>query len=260
MGEGKEALDAELYAIKEALLLAQKEKTTPELNTTRIFTDSQRALRLIQQPQTEGPAILWQILTTARKLSRIGKRIILHWTPAHQDIPRNNQADQAAKKAVNYYSRDNTISLLFVRKRIQEKYKLGPLNPLLLRGKRSLTTRYLQLQSGHACVGTYLQRINTEESTKCWWCKERKQSIQHLFLSCREWSEPRKKLLNALRKEKDSPPVLGREEDLKWLFQDRLIPACLQFLKDIQVGMREGIRAEENQADTWDIHLLNPGE
>jgi len=57
----------------------------------------------------------------------------------------------------------------------------------------------------------------------------------------------------------DSPPG-SSEENLKRLFLDRLIPHCLQFLRETQVGLRGGIRAEENQADTWDIHLLDPGE
>jgi hypothetical protein len=107
-------------------------------------------------------------------------------------------------------------------------------------------------------VGTYLQRIRSEDSAKCWWCEER-QSTQHLFFSCREWRQPRKKLLKALQKETGSPPTES-EENLKWIFLDRLIPHCLQFLGETQVGLRGGIRAEENRADTWDIHLLDPGE
>jgi hypothetical protein len=40
LGEGKEALDAELYAIKEGLLIAQKEARRLEMSSIRIFTDS----------------------------------------------------------------------------------------------------------------------------------------------------------------------------------------------------------------------------
>ena len=126
-----------------------------------------------------------------------------------------------------------------------------------MRGKRSLVARYLQLKSGHAIVGTYLQRIKAEESAQCQWCSERKQSPQHLIFTCRRWRKPRKPLIRALRK------MLGRdpqEGDLKTVFLDTLTLECLQFLKDTQIGLRGGNRAEENQADMWDIQLLDPGE
>jgi len=186
LGEGKEALDAELHAIKEAILLAKKEATRPGTSSIRIFTDSQRALRMLQHPSTQGSETLQQIHTTARKLSRRGKSITLHWTPGHQDIPRNCLADQAAKEAALQSRGDGIISLLYTKKRVQEKYKLELPNPLRLRSKRSLVVRYLQLKSGHATVGTYLQRIKAEDSAECWWCKERRQSTQHLFCSYRE--------------------------------------------------------------------------
>ena len=57
--------------------------------------------------------------------------------------------------------------------------------------------------------------------------------------------------------------MLGRypgEGDLKTVFLDTLIPVCLQFLKDTQIGLIGGNRAEENQVDMWDIQLLDPGE
>jgi ribonuclease HI len=157
LGEGKEALDAELYAIKEALLLAKREAR--QATSIRIFTDSQRALRLLQCSSTEGSDTLEQIQRIVNKLTRVGKHTTLYWTPGHQDIPRNCLADQAAKDAANQYSRDSTISLLHVKKTLQRKYRLEPLNPSLLKGKRGLVTRYLQLKSGHAIKGSNL--LNT---------------------------------------------------------------------------------------------------
>ena len=112
-------MDIELYTIKEALLLVKREAIKPETISVRVFTDCQRALRLLQHSSTEGLGTLQQIHTTAGNLSRIGKPISLHWTPGYQDIPRNYLADQVAKKAANQpTSRDNTISLLYIKKRL----------------------------------------------------------------------------------------------------------------------------------------------
>ena len=110
-------MDVELYAIKEALLLVKREATRPETISVRIFIDCQRALRLLQHPSTEGSGTLQQIHTTTGDLSRIGKPISLYWTPGYQDILRNYLVDQVAKKVVNQpTSRDNTISLLYIKK------------------------------------------------------------------------------------------------------------------------------------------------
>ena len=189
----------------------------------------------------------------------MGKPVTLHWTPGYQGIPRNQLADQTVKRAAQQPCRNSTISLLYTKKRIYKKYKQEPQNSLLLNSKRSLVICYLQLKSGHALTGSYLQRFGIEDTATCWWCGERKQTVQHLFFSCRKWTQPRRKLLKALQKERGTPPT-GSEGDLQVLFSDRLIPHCLKFLSDTQVGLRGGIRAEENQADTWDIHLLDPGE
>ena len=126
------------------------------MSSIRIFTDSQRALKLIQKSSTEGSDILLEIRNITVDLSKAEKPLILHWTPGHENVPRNELADQAAKEAAQYTSRVDSISLLYTKKRIQKKYKLKPLNPLILRCKRSLVARYLQLKLGHAIVGTHL--------------------------------------------------------------------------------------------------------
>ena len=70
LGEGKEALDAELYAIKEGLLVAKREAQRPETRAIRVFSDSQKALKLIQQPSTEGSDILSEIRNIAAGLRK----------------------------------------------------------------------------------------------------------------------------------------------------------------------------------------------
>ena len=118
LGEGKEALDAELYAIKEGLLIAQKEARRPEISSIRIFTDFQKALKLIQKSSIEGLDILLEIRNITVDLLKAEKPLILHWTLGHKNVPRNELADQAVKEAAQYTSRVDSISLLYTKKRI----------------------------------------------------------------------------------------------------------------------------------------------
>ena len=168
------------------------------MSSIRIFTDSQRALKLIQKSSIEGLDILLKIRNITVDLLKAEKPLILHQILGYKNVPRNELADQAVKEAAQYTSRVNLISLLYTKKRIQKKYKLKPLNPLILRGKRSLVARYLQLKLGYAIVGTHLQRIKAEELAKCQQYKERQQSPKHLLFSYRKWKGPRKSLLKAL--------------------------------------------------------------
>ena len=82
-------LDTELYAIREALLLAQREvegsiratsirAKSSRASSIRVFTDSQRALRRIQNPSLGGVAVLGEIRRLAEAIARTGKPLILH--------------------------------------------------------------------------------------------------------------------------------------------------------------------------------------
>ena len=190
-------------------------------------------------------------------LTKAEKPLTLYQTLGYKNVIRNKLADQAAKEAVQYTSRVDLISLLYTKKRIQKKYKLKPLNPLILRGKRSLVVRYLQLKLGHAIVETYLQRIKVEELAKCQWYSKRKQSLEHLLFSYKKQKEPRKSLLKELEEYLGTYP---RKRHLKRLFLDMYIPEFLQFLQDTQVNIRGSNRVEENQVDIQDIQLLDLGE
>ena len=65
----------------------------------------------------------------------------------------------------------------------------------LLRGKRLLAIRYLQLKSKHASIGSYLYRIKAIDSAACPNYKDPKETVEHALLHYRGWSQERKKLL-----------------------------------------------------------------
>ena len=64
-----------------------------------IFSDSNSVLLAITNMKWTNPFIL-QILLKYNALKTSGKRIILFWIPSHVNIPGNDRADAAAKKAL----------------------------------------------------------------------------------------------------------------------------------------------------------------
>lgn len=76
LGKNKEILDAELWAISEALSIAEKILVNSEMPVT-IFSDSQRALRAIGLPFTsqENRFLRSQVYQKTKKLQRTGHHI-----------------------------------------------------------------------------------------------------------------------------------------------------------------------------------------
>ena len=62
----------------------------------------------------------------------------------------------------------------------------------LRRTRKSLASRYCQLLSGHAVIGSFLRKRMTEpqrlKSDECWWCNcGKRQTRHHLFVECRAY-------------------------------------------------------------------------
>jgi ribonuclease HI len=203
LGRGKEALDAELYAIREALLIAEQETKRPrqQPKLIRIFTDSKRALSILQGQKRWKSSLVIEILEA---ISSLTTPIVLSWVPAHSEVEGNVLADQAAKAALGKTgSKDNSVSILYAQGQIKGKRKEATLDPNILKGKRFLTSRYLQLKSTHACVGKHLKKIKAIEDSKCPWCPAQTETVEHALLSCRAWRKGRNKLVREVARKLD---------------------------------------------------------
>ena len=97
MGKNKEILDAELWAISEALEIAEK-IANPKMPVT-ILSDSQKALRAIGLPCTsqENRFLRGHVYQKTEKLQRTGHHIIFRWIPGHSGLIGNEKANLSAR-------------------------------------------------------------------------------------------------------------------------------------------------------------------
>jgi ribonuclease HI len=68
-----------------------------------IFSNSQAVLKALQNPgRPSDQYILCQVIQSIDKLRDLGKKVTLHWIPAHRGIKGNEGADIAAKEATGW--------------------------------------------------------------------------------------------------------------------------------------------------------------
>jgi len=100
LGRQKEAFDAEMYAMSEAMKVADEMAETKEVTRVTVFTDSQATLRRIQSDEP-GPGRVLALWTTnwVDALARKNIQVEYRWVHAHKGIEGNEEADQQATKA-----------------------------------------------------------------------------------------------------------------------------------------------------------------
>jgi len=65
---------------------------------------------------------------------------------------------------------------------IKTRWKLvARISKVISGGRKSVTARYLQLQSGHAITGEYLLRTKQAQDARCWWCNSSKQTVSPTY-------------------------------------------------------------------------------
>ena len=213
LGTNKEVFDAEVFAILQATK-AFDQRNESNVGYT-IFTDSQAAAARIGHDQC-GPAqaLAMGTISFAHQLRDRGCTLTIRWTPAHKGVPGNEHADTLAKEAAENirhavdrrYLEEASLSHL-TRKttetrsravndwikdhiRAERRYKPPPggrLRKHLRRERKEVATRYFQLLSGHAAIGSFLaERAGSVPSSECWRCGSgKRQSRHHLFIECR---------------------------------------------------------------------------
>ena len=133
------------------------------------------------------------------------------------------------------------------------------MDPLLGKAKKVYASRFYQLKVGHGAIGTFLKRIGAAETAECWWCGAAEQSVVHLYTKCRKWRAERRALKKNLRNE--AGIQWQRRPEKKWLAEllaDRhAVGPLLEFLKNTEVGSREGAAEKEEE---WERRRDREGE
>jgi len=227
LGRQEEAFDAEMYAMSEAVKIADEICRERRARRVTIFTDSQVTLRRIQSGEP-GPEQVLALRTMNWESELTDKNIQVkyRWVPAHNGVEGNKEADlQAMKVAYKYHGRYtktqnplshwNHVSFAQISRKLTEmkweesmkeikemrmkskqsyRYDLVKRggNKVVMGSKKSITARFYQLKTGHALMGKYLRWIRKREDMRCWCCGHEYQTRDHLFKWCKRWKREQK--------------------------------------------------------------------
>ena len=165
----------------------------------------------------------------SHELKSRGNSTTVRWTPAHQEVEGNEQADALAKRAAGKgeelaepaYLREASLSHptrvsteasststgRWIRGHVKRKHRYRPppggrLRRGLGRVRKELAGRFYQLLSGHVATAPHLQRFGQATSDKCWWCGTGERQTRHrLFIRCRRWSPEIRRLWQRVEKD-----------------------------------------------------------
>jgi len=105
LGRRKEAFDAEMYAMSEAMKIADEKAEKEKFTRVTVFTDSQATLRRIPSDEP-GPrqVLALRMMNWVDALARKNIQVEYRWVPAHKGIEGNEEANQQATKAAYEHS------------------------------------------------------------------------------------------------------------------------------------------------------------
>lgn len=104
-------LSAEIAAIAAALKYAQEDLA--QVQQLAVFSDSQQALRAIQAGNDvrTGRALLLRIAESVEALCKAGIDLRFRWSPGHEGIVGNEEADDTAREASSHTGRPTAPAL-----------------------------------------------------------------------------------------------------------------------------------------------------
>ena len=286
LGTNMEVFDAEVYAIFQAIRLLNGRGEYGKDYT--IFSDSQAAVARAQHTDC-GPAqaLASAVVDFSYEIRSRGNSITLRWTPAHQGVDGNKQADAWARRAAERregradpaYLREASLSHLtrvsmarraldtgqWIRDHVERRHRYRPSPGGKMRGelgrvRKELAGHFYQLLSGHAATAPHLRRFGQPPSDECWWCRSgERQTRYHLFVRCRRWTPEIRRLWQDI--ERGCGP---RAPSVRFLFRDtRATPAVLDFLRNTGVGRMPGLALfgyQGEEPDLEEIELVVPEE
>jgi ribonuclease HI len=191
LGRQKEAFDAEMYAMSEAVKIADEICEEKEVRRVTILTDSQATLRRIQSDEPgPGQVLALRTMNWESELTKKNIRVEYRWVPVHQGVKGNEEADLQATKAAYKYCRSYTetqnplrhliyVSFAHISRRLNEtkweesKREIQEMgkkskqsywydlvkrggNKVVMESKKLIAARFYQLKTGHALMGKYL--------------------------------------------------------------------------------------------------------
>jgi hypothetical protein len=226
-----EVFDAEQWAVRLDVAIEKRETLQRHgVKKIAIFTDSETAIQQVAHLEP-GPG-----QRLPRWINRRAQAFLFHgitteipWVPGHSGIPGNeevahhrNLARDATGVSVTVppYTSASNRARQFSEGRsaakakwetgkcskhfsYRVKGKTGTKRPVPLTSVKSLATRFLRLQCGHAPSGIYQKRFSHREDNQCWWCScggMTAQMWEHLFHHCTRWRDQEQKLWKAVGK------------------------------------------------------------
>jgi len=131
LGYNQETLDAKLLAIYKALTKAIRIINTNPINSSQetriyLYIESQAAFQRLQKTQDLGPGrdIVQKCAVLAQSLRNKGVETTIQLIPKNSKIQGNKIADTLAKKGANsIFNLETRVSLLYIRKRLNQSIK-----------------------------------------------------------------------------------------------------------------------------------------
>ena len=255
-----------------------------------VFSDAQAAISRVAHDQTgPGQALVIRAINASTSILERGNKVTIRWTPSHEGIEGNEQADEMAKRGAAEEERrasppylreaslshprrvttetrtDATSEWIRARSGQRRRYrppKGGRMRKDLNKARKELASRFYQLLSGHAATAEHLVRIGQAENEKCFWCGSgERQTRYHLFVKCRRWTPEIRRLWQRVRMETG----WGGAPSVRKLFgNEKNVRAILEFLEKTKVGkmpsrvlLAGGPDLEEEELEGFSLQVLD---